>query len=240
MVFSPSTAAMGCNGVLGSPRQVLNVSQKHSNSPSKVTSTSQPLLEGLHFAECTASESEPPDLLPLLLSPKHHLTYLSLSSSASIAQWLVRPGFPLEFSNLVCAEISRSSNGTVAAILEGVRETLRSLTVAGDNFQPIHLVRFPALTHLRIALGLPLDIIATLPTISEITNRNIIREIIYTIETPHLWDGEPQAAAEQRSTWPTFDAGITALPPPHWGSQSTWNPGCLVSMNRPVLPVEIP
>ncbi|KAJ7613335.1 hypothetical protein B0H17DRAFT_1220839 [Mycena rosella] len=93
-------------------------------------------LEGLHFYKCTTSEIEPSDPLPLLISPKHHLTYLSFSSSASIAQWLVRPGFPLDFSNLVCAEISRSSNATVAAILEGVRETLKSLTVAGEDFDP--------------------------------------------------------------------------------------------------------
>ncbi|KAJ7613336.1 hypothetical protein B0H17DRAFT_1153201 [Mycena rosella] len=82
-------------------------------------------------------------------------------------------------------------------------------------FRPIRLVRFPALTHLKIALDMPLDIIATLPTISEITNRNTIQEIIYMIETPRLLDGEPQAAAEQSSTWPTFDAGITALPLPN-------------------------
>ncbi|KAJ7683881.1 hypothetical protein B0H17DRAFT_26237 [Mycena rosella] len=190
-------------------------------------------LEGLHFHECTASESEPSDLFPLPISPKHHLTHLSLSSSASIAQWLVRPGFPLDFSNLICAEISRSSNGTVATILEGVRGTLKSLTVAGedfdptivtfkywspfrlDDFRPIQLLRFPALTHLGIALDLPFDIVATLPAISEITNRNTIQEIIYTIQIPHLLDGEPQAAAEQSSTWPTFDAGIAALPLPH-------------------------
>ncbi|KAJ7460169.1 hypothetical protein FB451DRAFT_1181839 [Mycena latifolia] len=183
------------------------------------------LLEGLHFVQCSALETEAWAQPTTHTSAKAKITHLSLRFSGSIAEWFIRPGFPLDFTNLIHADITASANGAIAAVLEPVREMLTSLTFlpddltgvtipstyVSDDFQSIHPRQFPALTHLGIVLSMTPDLPATLVILSEIGNPNMIQEIIYKILFPQLRDFP---GLQTDALMSAFDAGITALPLP--------------------------
>ncbi|KAJ7460147.1 hypothetical protein FB451DRAFT_1405386 [Mycena latifolia] len=76
------------------------------------------LWEGLHFQQCSSLETEAWDQPAAHTSASAKITHLSLRSSGSIAEWFIRPNFPLDYTNLIYADNTASTNGAVAAVLE--------------------------------------------------------------------------------------------------------------------------
>ncbi|KAJ7460205.1 hypothetical protein FB451DRAFT_1270632 [Mycena latifolia] len=91
-----------------------------------------PVLEGLHIHECAAIETEAFTPLATPTLAKVGITYLSLEYSGSVAQWFLRPEFPLTFSNLISVALSGSTNHVVTAVLESSQKTLQSVTLLAD------------------------------------------------------------------------------------------------------------
>ncbi|KAJ7453474.1 hypothetical protein FB451DRAFT_1408873 [Mycena latifolia] len=185
------------------------------------------LLEGLHFFQCATLETEPSELQPAPTSARTKITHLSIVHSGSIGNFLICPQFPLDFTDLIYAEIVGSANPIVTAVLEPARETLQSLIFLAedltavtlpwsmdtpDDFEAIQPTRFPAVTRLGIMLSLPMDLPATLTIFSGIAKQNAIHEVHYMVLEPHAGD---IYSVLQNDTWMSaFDAGITSLPLP--------------------------
>ncbi|KAJ7132512.1 hypothetical protein C8R44DRAFT_871459 [Mycena epipterygia] len=175
-------------------------------------------LEGLHFYECSPRPFDSP------IWPRKTITQLSLNHSPDIAKWLIHPGFPLDLTGLIYADIAGASNMDVGAVLKRARGTINCLTFLAedvldvvvsissdphpDDFLPVQPMHYPALTHLRIALVDWIDILATFPIFAGITKQNKIQEILYTI---HNMDDDPEGGAQRMLD---FDAQIMALPLP--------------------------
>ncbi|KAJ7087066.1 hypothetical protein C8R44DRAFT_893237 [Mycena epipterygia] len=179
-------------------------------------------LEGLHFHECYPRDDEPPpsDSPP---SPRTRITQLSLNHSQGITKWLIHPGFPLDLTGLIYADVAGAPNMDVEAILERARGTINCLVFMAkdvhdvvvsilwaahrpNDFLPIQPMRYPALTHLRITLLEWIDILATFFIFANIAKQNKIQEIVYTIHNVN-----PEGGAQRMLD---FDARIMALPLP--------------------------
>ncbi|KAJ7112106.1 hypothetical protein C8R44DRAFT_250273 [Mycena epipterygia] len=168
-----------------------------------------PHLYGLHFYDCTPGDAPPANPSDLPTSQRTKIRQLSLAYSPDIAKWLVHPGFPLDFTGLVCANVLDTAREHVKVMLERAQKTMKCLIFMAGDLMYGGLMLYPAVTDLRIHVVEPIDILETLPILVDITKQNAIQQIIYTLVVPLTFYDDPQETSRMMHE---FDKGIAALP----------------------------